>query len=261
MALSQRRERLVRRLHQRKTRVREGLVLVEGIRAVHEALDSGANAVFALHAPELERSTEGTELLARLADVERVAVTSAEVRAVSATERPQGVLLVCEEPRFDADACTRGDVLVLDAVQDPGNVGTLIRSAAAFGFGGVLCLDGTTDPWGAKAIRSSAGTVFRIPVSGCELSEAVRVIGEARLRSVVGAADGRPLGDFVDYVRGGDTEQGMAVIVGNEGAGVRPELRSAGAEVVAIEMTGGVESLNAGIAGSILMYRISEARR
>lgn len=258
MELSQRRERLVRRLHQRKTRVREGLVLVEGVRAVAEALDGGAKAAFAIVSPDLERTDEGRLLMSRLAASERVEVSPARLREVAATERPQGVLLVCDEPAAEVSDLPDGDVLVLDAVQDPGNVGTLIRSASAFGFAGVVCLDGTADPWGPKAVRSSAGTVFRIPVSGCELSDAVRHLRHAGLRVIVGAADGRPLGDFI---ASSAAERGpVGVVVGNEGAGVRAELSQAADATVAIEMRGHVESLNAGIAGSILMYRISEAR-
>lgn len=260
MALSQRRERLVRRLHRRKSRVREGAVLVEGVRAVSEALDGGANALFALLTPELDRTAEGAALRSRLAaTTECEAVADAELATLAATERPQGVLLVAREPDIDIGAAISGDVLVLDAVQDPGNVGTLIRSAAAFGFSGVVCLDGTADPWGPKAVRSSAGTAFRIPVWRCELSEALARLEEAGCSLVVGAADGRPLAGLVESGRQ-DAATRFGVVVGNEGAGVRDGLRDAAYATVAIEMKGPVESLNAGIAGSILMYRISEVR-
>lgn len=259
MGLSQRRERLVQRLKHRKSRVREGSVLVEGVRAVSEVLDAGARVHFAVCAPDLDRTTDGVALRERLAvSVPCESVSDVELRALAATESPQGVLLVSDEPKVELADALQGDVLVLDGVQDPGNVGTLVRSAVAFGFAGVVCLDGTADPWGPKAVRASAGTVFRIPVSGCELSEAVAGLTARGLRLAVAAADGGP---FADFIAGpGKRDRSVAVAVGNEGAGVRSELRDAAHAVVAIEMRGPAESLNVGIAGSILMYGISQAR-
>lgn len=259
MGLSQRRERLVHRLKQRKSRAREASVLVEGVRAVAEALEAGAEVHFAVCAPDLDRTTDGAALRDRLAaSVSCEDVSDVELRALAATDTPQGILVVAEEPQIEFSDALRGDVLVLDAVQDPGNVGTLVRSAAAFGFAGVVCLDGTADPWGSKAVRSSAGTVFRIPVSRCELSTALRGLRERRFSLAVAAADGGPFADFISDRR--ERERPVAVVVGNEGAGVRAELLAAANAVVAIEMRGHVDSLNVGIAGSILMYGISKAR-
>ena len=91
-------------------------------------------------------------------------VTDAEFAALSDTEAPQGVLLVCPDPRTDPAHLPSGALLVLDGVQDPGNVGTLIRAAAAFGVAGVIALDGTVDPYSTKAVRAAAGAVFRTRV-------------------------------------------------------------------------------------------------
>lgn len=253
MELSQRRAQLLGRLRQRKTREREGLVLVEGIRAVEEALSAGAEATFAVTAPRLLSLAGGEELRDALArsGVETVETDDAGLAHLADTEHPQGVLLVCRQPDSDAAAVrSQARLLVLDALQDPGNVGTLIRAATAFALDGVVVLDGTADPWGAKAVRASAGMVFRVPLVQTTWDEAL-----ARFRGV-----GVPL--LVADAKGADVtdvprEGGWALAVGNEGAGPRDELRHEAAAVVRIPMPGPAESLNAGVAGSILLYALT----
>ena len=165
--LSQRAARLIERLKTRKTRGREALVLVEGVRTVETALDGGAGVRFAVTSPGLGERPGGAELAARLramnADVREVG--DAVLAELSDTEQPQGVLVVCEERTMALEALPTGRWLVLDAVQDPGNAGTLLRAAAAFGVDGVVALDGTVDLWSPKAVRASAGLVFHVPVA------------------------------------------------------------------------------------------------
>lgn len=256
MELSQRRSALVRRLHRRKSRAREGAVLVEGVRAVGELLDAGVRPRFVVTSPGLDATEHGAELRDRLVEVDPSAaqVSDAELAALAGTETPQGVLLVCDEPRPGIDAALPGPILLLDAVQDPGNVGTLIRSAVAFGFTGVLVADGSADPWGPKAVRASTGSAFRIPVVGCHLTEALAALERASVSIWAAAADGVA----ADTVRGGSAGgQGYCLAVGNEGRGVRSELREAARTIVKVEMRGPVESLNAAVAGSILMHALT----
>jgi TrmH family RNA methyltransferase len=249
MTISQRRSRLVKRLRVRKTREREGRVLVEGVRAVDEALESGAEVDFAVVSPRLGATEEGIRLARRLSSLDVVTTDDRGMEEVSDTDSPQGVLAVCREPAPSMDALEEARrVLVLDALQDPGNLGTLVRSAVAFGFDGIVCLDGTVDPWGAKAVRASAGMVFRLPLFRCTVQQVVDVL----------ARSGTPL--FVASSEGSGTvpaAQAFALVVGNEGSGVRGEVRAAAAKVVAVSMSGPAESLNAGIAGSILMYLLA----
>jgi len=251
MELSQRRERLLGRLRIRKSRVKEGRVLVEGVRAVSEALDCDASLVFALLSPRLSTTDAGRELEDRLSstDTDIVMASDDELAALADTDRPQGVLGVFEEAVCGvSDVPIRGRVLLLDAVQDPGNVGTLIRSAVAFGLEAVICLDGTVDPWGAKAVRGSAGMVFRLPVFACDAAEAVAVLEEREIPILVASGEGAPVG-------AGEATFGL--VLGNEGAGVRAEIRAAALGAVGIPMKGPAESLNVGIAGSILMHALT----
>ena len=259
MALSRRREALLGRLGRRRDREREGLFLVEGVRACADALELGVETRFALRAPGLLDTGAGAALARRLdaAGVEVVEVDDATLAAVADTETPQGVLLVCAEPGWSLDALepASGDrprLLVLDAVQDPGNAGTLVRAAAAFGMDGVVALDGTVDLWGAKAVRASAGGVFRTRVVHAPWDDASAWLARSGLPLLVADAGG-------EDVAGVAPGRGWALAVGNEGAGPRAELVERAERVVRIPMPGDAESLNAGVAGSILLYVLTRA--
>ena len=253
MGLSDGRRRLVRRLHRRKTREREGLVLLEGVRAAEEALGQGARIRFALWTREA-RAAFGPALSARLdAAGEGEEITEEELRSVSATEAPQGLIVVVDEPRPDPSEPWTGAgarIVILDGVQDPGNVGTLIRVSAAFACTAVVVLDGTADPWSPKALRASAGTAFRIPVVRQAWWEIEARLDEWPGRLFRGDASGRP-------VHGEAVSPPWALALGGEGAGCRPELRRRADLTVAVPMPGGVESLNVGVAGALLLYDLT----
>lgn len=258
--ISRRKERLLARLRTRKGRAREGLVLVEGRRSAREVQAAGRRTHFALVTPEARRSAEVAALLDDLV-LEPGAlhvVDEGTLAGWADTEAPQGILLVVEEPGGDLDALPvpsrdgGGDrrYLVLDGVQDPGNVGTLLRTARAFGLDGVVALDGTVDPWNPKAVRASAGAGFHLPPVRAAWAE-LRAWLEAREV---------PL--WVAHSPGADPRRERpslpwALAVGNEGAGPRPEALDAARGRLAIPMPGGAESLNAAVAGAILLYELA----
>jgi len=163
------------------------------------------------------------------------------------------VVMVLPEPRSGDGPLPPGPLLVLDGVQDPGNVGTLVRAAAAFGAAGVLALDGTVDPFNPKAVRAAAGAIFRTPVLRTSWEH---VDAELRTRGPVLVADMsgrdvatlRPIGSWT-------------LVVGSEASGPRAAVRAAATDNVAIPMRGGVESLNAGVAGAILLYALTQGHR
>jgi TrmH family RNA methyltransferase len=251
MSLSQRRERLIARLRVPKTRAREGSVLVEGVRAVSEALEAGVQGSFAVVSPRLEGSEAGSSLANRLDGFDVTRVEDAELDRLSDTERGQGVMLVCVEPSVGLDVVREGGrYLVLDGVQDPGNAGTLIRAAVAFGFDAVLCLDGTVDPWGPKPVRASAGMIFRMPVVRAAGSEALERLQASGVSIYVTDAAGEDV-DMHPRV------ESFAIAVGNEGKGVRGLLREASTGRLAVRMRGGAESLNVAMAGAIIMHALT----
>jgi len=255
--LSQRRSLLIARLRRRKTREREAAVLVEGVRAVREVLDAGVLPRFAVSSPRIETVHGGGELQSRLeaSDVEVVRIDEAPFEDLSDTERSQGLLAVFPEPKHDMEIIRAGGrYLILDAIQDPGNLGTLVRAAAAFAVDGVLVLDGTVDPWGAKAVRASAGMVFRVPLAAAGASDVCAALAEAGVRIVVADASGRDVAESAG-------SESWALVVGNEGGGPRRELVEVAGDTVRVPMPGAAESLNASVAGAILLYALTQEMR
>ena len=243
---------LIERLKTRKGRPREGLVLVEGVRCVQEALDAGVGARFAVRSPRLLGSEAGRALAA---DISRRGVPVDEIadpdlERLSDTEHPQGVLLVCEEPTRrlpDLPAPARRGTLLLDGIQDPGNLGTLIRAARGFGAALAVALDGSVDPWNAKAVRASAGACFHMDVVRAPWAEVGPWLEAHNVEVLAASPDGRDVSEVEPVLA-------WALAVGNEGAGLRPEIVGAAAHKIAIPMVSGVGSLNAAVAGSILLY-------
>jgi TrmH family RNA methyltransferase len=230
---------------------------------VEEALAAGLPFQGALVAPDLARTARGVELVAEL---ERHAIPVEEIGArtfahLADTETPQGIIAVIEPRRWAAAELTPrpGAVaLVIDGVQDPGNVGTLIRTAHALGAAGTVVLRGTADPTSPKALRAAMGATFRHPVV---LLDDAGFIAWARKHGVTlwaAAADGTPLHRALGKgpVDGGP----IAVIVGNEGAGIRPQLNAVAAQRVAIPLAQGAESLNVAVAAGILLYEVTRGR-
>lgn len=250
MDLSRSRRLLIGRLRRRKTREREQMFLAEGVRCASEVLDAGAKVRFAVVAPRLGAQPAGFRLLERLeaARIEIIGATDADVAELADTESPQGVLLGCEQPTASLESIKSTRVLVADAIGDPGNLGALLRSAAAFGVSAAITLDGTVDPWNPKVVRASAGSSVRLTVvrAGWKEADAWRT--------------SRHL-DLLVAERGGDAPEpprrGWMLVIGSEPRGAREEIRAAATRRVAIPMAGGIDSLNAAVAGSILMYALT----
>ncbi len=176
-------------------------------------------------------------------------VEDPELEELADTERPQGVLAVFAEPRCP-NLTRKGRYLVLDGVQDPGNVGTLVRTAVGFGLDGVVVLDGTADPWGAKAVRASAGMVFRIPVMQSSWREAREGLVRDGVPVLVADAAGRDAGSVTPPTA-------WALVVGSEGVGPRNAVRASADRVLGVPLAGPAESLNVGVAAAILMYTLT----
>ena len=251
------REKLITGLSRRKVRESEGLFLAEGVRVVEELLAAGIGIRLAVVAPALEETERGRALAAALegrVPLERVGPGAME--ALADTRTSQGVLVVAEMPRPTLQGTVLADratVLVVDGVQDPGNLGTLARAAAAFGCGALLCLPGTVDPWNPKAVRASAGALFRLPVLTTPPDEGLEWL-EGQSFAVLGAdAAGEPIEDVPLGER-------VALVVGNEGAGLNDAVRSRCDRVVAVPMREGTESLNVAVATGILLYVITRGR-
>jgi TrmH family RNA methyltransferase len=249
----------VRDLQRRKARGRRGLAVVEGVRLVEEALAAGLEFKGALVAPELARTTRGQSLAAELAShaVPIEEVGSRAFAELAGTETPQGILAIVQPRAWALNDVTGGPILVVDGVQDPGNVGTLIRTAHALGASASLLLRGSADPMNPKALRAAMGATFRHPV--VQLDDAP-FIAWGRERGVLlwaAAADGVPLPRALEART---WKELIAVMVGNEGAGIRPHLNELAAQRVAIPLARGAESLNVAVAAGILLYEVLRGR-
>lgn len=234
----------------RSGRTPEGLLAIEGEHLVAEAAASGLRfATLFLRSGEPRRPLPAAdELLLLSPDV---------FASAAATDHPAGIAALVEPPAFLPEALLAGTplLLVLAGVQDPGNVGTLLRSAEAFAATGVLLLPGTASPWNPKALRASAGSAFRVPALALDEGAALNLLARHGIAAI--AAVPR---------EGAEPEQvplrpGCALLVGNEGAGLGAELLARAAHRVTLPMPGRVESLNAAVAGSLLLYEASRQRR
>ena len=249
---------MIRDLHRRRGRERRGLALAEGVRLVEEALAAGLPLRGVAISPALEATTRGTALKSALerSGVRLEAVSDGELDELADTEQPQGVVAVVEPRRWalaDIAAAPGSPVLILDGVQDPGNVGTMLRSALGLGAAGVVALKGTADLTNPKVVRGSMGALFRLPAVATDPAAYLEWAAARGIETWVAAADGDPI-EAGEANRLGTT---IGLVLGNEGAGVSPALASAATRRVAIRLARGVESLNVAIAAAILLREVA----
>jgi RNA methyltransferase, TrmH family len=250
---------LIRDLHRRRGRERRGLALAEGVRLVEEALAARIQTRGAVASPALESTTRGKALKATLleAGVTVEPVTDAELEELADTEHPQGVIAVIEPKRWTLDDLRLNPgatILVLDGVQDPGNVGTMLRTALGLGAAGLVALKGTADLTNSKVIRGAMGASFRLPAVTAGPDE---FVAWARLqRAQIWTADAAGDPGERQQTRGAD-RPAVALVVGNEGAGVGETVAAAADRRIAIPLARGVESLNVAVAAGILLYEVT----
>lgn len=239
----------------RQARRHERLFVIEGVRLVEEALKSHAEIVVAVYNPEQLAATErGRALVDQIERERNVHPAPAEViAAVSDTATPQGVVMAVRWPELKLMA--RGMILVLDAVQDPGNVGTLLRSAEATGVSQVICVTGTVDVYSPKVVRAAMGGHFRLPiVQDVDWNAVPTLLIDADNVYAAAAAATMPY-----YAA--DWRQPSALIVGNEANGVSEAGLAVATKLISIPMTAAVESLNAAVAGSVILFEAQRQRK
>jgi TrmH family RNA methyltransferase len=253
---------LIRDLHRRRGRERRGLALAEGVRLVEEALAGGIPIRGAAVSPSLEGTPRGKTLKASLAErsIRMEDVADAELEALADTEHPQGVVAVIEPTRWKLDEIRLvpgTSLLVLDGVQDPGNVGSMWRTALGLGAVGLVALKGTADLTNPKVIRAAMGASFRLPAVSATPEEFVAWSRLQRAEIWVGDAAGEPADRLPP--RSADRAP-IALVLGNEGAGVSQSLDLAAGRRVAIPLSRHVESLNVAVAAGILLYEVTRDR-
>ena len=231
---------LWRSLKDRKARREHGLFLVEGRKSVEEALSSG----FPAEALLLREDTAEQGALPE--NVKKYLLPEHVMAAVCDTRTPQGIAAVMRHREIPVEGRR---LVALDGVQDPGNVGTVIRTMDAAGYHGLLMDEKTADPYSPKALRASMGGVFRVPVLRCDdLPGQLRSLARDGFDIVAGDLHGEP------FYQRRKAKNRLCVVIGNEGQGVSPAVFAESTLRLKLPMVGGAESLNAAVAAGIMMY-------
>jgi TrmH family RNA methyltransferase len=246
-----------RSLYHRRVRYRERAFLVEGPRVIADALRGGTVPI-ALFVTA-ERSDPDFDELVDLARSQNARVFSVSERVLahlSETVTPQGVLAVFRFPDLPV-IVPPGEaplVLLIDRVQDPGNLGTLLRSACGAGAHAVYVSPGTSDPFAPKVVRAAAGSHFSLPIRTVEWDRGDEFLQRCVQRLAASPRATRPY-DEVDWTRA------SAVLIGSEAHGLSAAAMAFATEEIVVPLRGGVESLNAAVAGSIILFEAARQRR
>ena len=255
------RVRLVRKLGSRKGRTAERKFVIEGLNLVREAAADSLDIDFIM-IPDDYDSSEGRDISGLIAFTREciespeltVCMVPAKIFAgITDAGNGIGILAVLKMPENDISDINSlphdSNILILDRIQDPGNIGTMIRTAAAAGYGMIIAVKGTADIYSAKVLRATAGMIFEMPFvyvsDAAELADTVRKTG--RRIVVTDPAGGRPYYEE-------DLREGIALVIGNEGNGISSEIMALADVRVTLPMKDSTESLNAAAAAAILMY-------
>jgi TrmH family RNA methyltransferase len=224
--------------------------VVEGVRLVEEAANRDWTFEIALYDESL--SERGTMLVERLRSngVEAEQVSTSLMKSISETETPQGILAVLQTSSLPIPD-SPDFILILDQIRDPGNLGTLLRTAAAAGIQAVLLSPETTDAFAPKVVRSGMGAHFRLPIRTLSWDEISEMTLD--LQRYLADMDGKSCWETNLY-------EPLALIVGGEAGGASEDARKLASQKISIPMAGDVESLNAGVAGSVLMFEVVRQR-
>ena len=238
--------KLVRKLANKKTRDEEGKFVVEGFNLVEEAVNKNADIDYILISDDCDASR-----LANLRNSEIPLYEVPEVLFNRLTDAENGVGVVAVVRKTKNALCVDADknVLVLDRVQDPGNIGTMIRTAVAAGYGSIIAIKGTADLYSAKVLRATAGMIFDIPLLCVDDAAELRAVLEQSKHRIAVTVPTGGRAYYEEYLK-----TGIALVIGNEGNGISQELLEIADVKLTIPMCGDIESLNAAVSAAILMY-------
>jgi TrmH family RNA methyltransferase len=242
-----------------------GEYAIEGVKLLEEALRSGQHPEIVFFSESARPLAE--KLLSQINGREAVILPNALFNSIVPSEAPQGVAALVKAQVFSCaqllDGASRGPLVVAAGLQDPGNLGTILRSAEAFGAVGVFLTEGTVSLYNWKVLRASAGSIFRLPVlqiSSAELLAALRARGVRLLATSSHTSSHQGSSHQAIPLRKVSWTLPLAIFIGNEGAGLSRELMREMDETVVIPQTAQVESLNAGVAASIVLYEAARNR-
>src|SRR5712691_2609146 len=262
MKITSRDNSLLRRARAvRDGRVEES-IFVEGLRLCEEALISGLRIEAVIYSEAIARKEKAARLIEELGKVsEKVASVNERLLAsISFTRTPQGIILLATRPAsdeatFKARQPASPQLVVMHGINNPVNVGAILRTAEAAGVTGAIAPANTSDPFSPKALRGAMGSAFRLPIwTGPDYADAIAWCAERGIRTIAASANSPRLFTEIDW-RGA-----RALVVGPESAGLSTDEIAAASETVRIPMQGSVESLNVAVATGVLLYEASRQR-
>ncbi len=249
------------KLKKRRFREQEKKFLVEGFRFVEEAVKAGSILESIIYSPEFLNSGRGKQVIFAVDEqaVKKIFVAKNIIDSLASTDSPQGVLAVCRMKEWNIDKLflnKNSFIVLVDGVTDPGNLGTIIRSADAFGADGAILMSGTVDIYNDKALRATMGSIFHLPVfQNISLEDLPKQLHSGEIELLVGdPREGRPLDSI-------EVKRPVMLVVGSEATGPSEGILSLPHKKVTIPMPGKAESLNAAVAASIMLYQIAVFRK
>lgn len=249
----------IKSLKKKKDREEKGLFFIEGLRFVNEAFDENIEVISVLMSEQFTSGDDGRKLLsAGTAGKYKCYILPDNLfKEISDTENPQGIMAVVKARRYKLEELVNGCrlLVVLDSIQDPGNMGTIIRTADAAGADGVILSKGCVDLYNPKVLRSTMGSIFHLPVYISDnLVETVSLLKSKGIFTIAAHLKGGK--NFYDL----DMKDATAIIIGNEANGISDEVAGCADELVRIPMPGRAESLNASVAAGLMIYEAVRQR-
>lgn len=244
----------IRKLKEKKYRTENNKFLVEGFRFAGEAVDSDFEVSHIFFSENVEEKFQHFKDQHKVGENTKIfKAAEAIIKTISSTENPQGIVAVVENKKFPVDF-QHGIYIFVDKVQDPGNMGTIIRTANAAGAKGIIINKGSVDVYNDKTLRSTMGSIFKIPVIIDDDLSVLTKLKENSFKLIVSSLDTNK--NFY----AADLRHKVIIAVGNEGSGISDEILKLADEIVKIPMPGNAESLNVAVAAAIMMFEAVRQR-
>jgi TrmH family RNA methyltransferase len=259
--LSKEKLKEITKLKTKKGRKTQGRFLIEGMRLCEEMANSNWETESVLFTSSFKNSSNGKKLLQKFerGNVKTIPVKPEEIKKLSDTVTPQGIIAVIKIKEFSLNELwseASNIILALDAIRDPGNVGTLIRTAAAFGIDGVILSSDTVELYNPKVVRSTMGSIFHLPIyDEVDLEKTIPQLKKRNFK--IYGTDVREGKDLEEL----DCSGKICLVIGSEAEGLNKSLLDLSDEIIRIPIFGRAESLNASVAGGILLYEITKTKR
>lgn len=248
--------REIQMLKTKKQRDKKKKFFIEGLRFVEEALNSRTKIKDVIISEKFNETTSSDLIIDRiLKENYNINMVSDKIfKEISDTENPQGIMAILEYNHKNLDNIISEEnnfIVILDCVQDPGNMGTIIRTADAAGVTGIVISKGSVDPYNPKVLRSTMGSIFNVPVAVVEdLEQALEILQIKKIKIFGAALEGTK--NYFDI----NFEDNVAIAIGNEANGLSDSVKAIADELLKIPMIGNTESLNASVAAALLMYEV-----